>query len=78
MLDLVGNPEDRFSHNKAHYSGFSTITCDVGSHNSLIEELHIEPRCEKTGLRGFRPGPTQTRLYSYRRLLEALNFIFRK
>ena len=21
-----------------------------------------EPRCEKTGLRGFRPGPTQTRL----------------
>ena len=31
----------------------------------------IEPRCEKTGLRGFRPGPTQTRLYSHRRLLEA-------
>ena len=25
-----------------------------------------EPRCEKTGLRGFRPGPTQTGLYSYR------------
>ena len=23
-----------------------------------------EPRCEKTGLRGFRPGPTQTGLYS--------------
>ena len=30
-----------------------------------------EPRCEKTGLRGFRPGPTQSRLYSYRRWLEA-------
>ena len=30
-----------------------------------------EPRCEKTGLRGFRPGPTQTRLYSHRRWLEA-------
>ena len=30
----------------------------------------IEPRCEKTGLRGFRPGPTQTRLYSHRRWLE--------
>ena len=26
-----------------------------------------EPRCEKTGLRGFRPGPTQTGLYSHRR-----------
>ena len=29
-----------------------------------------EPRCEKTGLRGFRPGPTQTGLYSHRRWLE--------
>ena len=26
-----------------------------------------EPRSEKTGLRGFQPGLTQTRLYSYRR-----------
>ena len=30
----------------------------------------IEPRSEKTGLRGFRPGPTQTGLYSHRRWLE--------
>ena len=30
-----------------------------------------EPRSEKTGLRGFRPGPTQTGLCSYRRWLEA-------
>ena len=32
-----------------------------------------EPRCEKTGLRGFRPGPiyTQTALYSHRRWLDA-------
>ena len=37
-----------------------------------------EPRCEKTGLRGFRPGPTQTGLYSHRRWLEAGNFGFRK
>ena len=29
-----------------------------------------EPHCEKTGLRGFRPGPTQTKLYSYTRWLE--------
>ena len=26
-----------------------------------------EPRCEKTGLRGFRPGPTQTGLHNHRR-----------
>ena len=31
----------------------------------------FEPRFEKTGLRGFRPGPTQTGLYSHRRCLEA-------
>ena len=30
------------------------------------EGLINEPRCEKTGLRGFRPGPTQTELYSHR------------
>ena len=30
-----------------------------------------ESRCEKPGLRGFRPGPTQTRLYSQRSCLEA-------
>ena len=39
--------------------------------------LPNEPRCEKTGLRGFRPGPTQTGLYSQRRSLEAWNFGFR-
>ena len=33
--------------------------------------LPYEPRCEKTGLRGFRPGPTQTGLYKHTRLLEA-------
>ena len=31
----------------------------------------FEPRCEKTGLLGFRPGLTQTRLFSHRRWLEA-------
>ena len=30
-----------------------------------------EPRREKTGLLGFRPGPAQTGLYSHRRWLEA-------
>ena len=31
----------------------------------------FEPRCEKTGLRGFRPSPTQTELYSHRRWLKS-------
>ena len=36
-----------------------------------VSQLIYEPRCEKTGLQGFQPGPTQTRLYSHRRWLEA-------
>ena len=50
--------------------------------NSLLNCLHYlspetelvriyEPRREKTGLRGFRPGPTQTGLYKLRKELEA-------
>ena len=37
-----------------------------------------EPRHEQTGLWGFRPGLTQTNLYSHRSRLEALNFGFKK
>ena len=33
--------------------------------------LTYEPRCEKTCLLGFRPDPTQTRLYNHRIWLEA-------
>ena len=36
----------------------------------LCQTLY-EPRSEKTGLWGFRPGQTQTRLYSHRRWLES-------
>ena len=36
-----------------------------------VKTRRIEPRSEKTGLRGFRPGPTQIGLYSYRKRLEA-------
>ena len=45
---------------------------------TILAATSYEPRCEKTGLRGFRPGPTQTRLYSHSRLLEVRNFGFRK
>ena len=53
VSDLVGNPEDSFSHDVA-------------------QKLEIyEPRCEKTGLPGFRPGPTQIGLYIHKRWIEA-------
>ena len=43
--------------------------------NLLI--LIIEPVREKTNNLGFRPGLTQTGLYSHRRWLEAGNFVFK-
>ena len=41
---------------------------------AVIGVIHVslnEPRSEKTGLRGFLPGPTQTGLYNHTRSLEA-------
>ena len=37
----------------------------------------FEPMHEKTNILGFRPGPTQTGLYSHRKWLEPGNFGFR-
>ena len=45
--------------------------------STFFSVLSFEPRREKTGLRGFRPGPTQTGLYKLRKELEASNFGFK-
>ena len=81
MSDLVGNPDDRFSHNEAHMFVaerqcvlmlyFSKINLLCAYWDICGTVVKYEPRCEKTGLRGFRPGPTQTRLYNHTRWLEA-------
>ena len=42
-------------------SGIEWFTITSASFRGIL----IEPRSEKTGLRGFRPGPTQTGLYSH-------------
>ena len=39
------------------------LVCDC----ILLPKNTFESRCEKTGLRGFRPGPTQIRLSNHRR-----------
>ena len=44
----------------------------------IASHTFSQPRHDKICLRGFRPGQTQTGLYSDRRWLEALNFGFRK
>ena len=49
---------------------FWGILSPVGLLLCFISEVY-EPRSKKTGLQGIRPGPTQTRLYGYRRWLEA-------
>ena len=46
--------------------------------DSMGRKTGSEPVHEKTNNLGFRPGPTQTGLYSHRRWLEAGNFGFRK
>ena len=57
---LKCDPSDKF-----------TLLIDSFSCTPIGADTFIEPRSEKTGLRGFRPGPTQTMLYNHRRLLEA-------
>ena len=44
----------------------------------VLYHKKYEPVHEKTNNLGFRPGPTQTRLYSHRIWLEAGNFGFTK
>ena len=54
----------------AHKHSSTLLFCDVfvtprsTKDVTSISKIY-EPRCEKTGLRGFRPGPTQTGLYSH-------------
>ena len=48
-------------------------TFSLGADPYILDKsaTEYEPRCEKTGLRGFLPGPIQTGLYTHRRWLEA-------
>ena len=59
-----------------HINKISFVVTGINLLNSLsgVQTPHtviIEPRSEKTGLRGFRSAPTQTWLYNHRRWLEA-------
>ena len=55
----------------AAQDGLSLTRSEILKTFFLVTSYKNEPRCEKAGLRGFRPGPTQTGLYSHRRWLEA-------
>ena len=91
MSDLVVNPKTGFltSRLNCHQPFIKPcLTNGLSHHYNLDDYIFVfrgirsnfsfEPRCEKTGLLGFRPGPTQTRLCSHRRWLQTWNFVFRK
>ena len=66
ILIIIGTPLKKDTLN--------TNSCSTGISGGSFQfskGRQFEPRCEKTGLLGFRPGPTQTGLYSHRRWLEA-------
>ena len=77
VLDLVGNREGKFSPDAAHFFSLTlhlyliSAKCNNVTQYNCKAKHKNEPRCEKTGLQGFRPGRTQTGLYSHRRWLEA-------
>ena len=59
----------RFKLNPGPFSSEFDALSTITSPHTL--GLEYEPRREKTGLRGFRPGQTQTGLYKLRKELEA-------
>ena len=67
---LLLHQKERFSQDEANISVILQLA-NPPIHRHIRKSSIDEPRCEKTGLRGFLPGPTQIRLYSHRRWLEA-------
>ena len=68
----VPHPIEGFKLGRIVDIGSDLITIEpFDAPGSVSYYIPYEPRSEKTGLRGFRPGPTQTGLYSDRRWLEA-------
>ena len=76
FLEGISSPSGMGKTTSLVFSLRNTVGCLVNALkifevNQKYEYALNEPRCEKTGLRGFRPALTQTGLYSHRRWLEA-------
>ena len=77
VWDIEGSEEYTLIHHSVYteYSlyllvwDFWSIEKDITDIACWLYNIQVsyEPRCEKTGLQGVRPGPTQTKLYSHRR-----------
>ena len=73
-LQLALLCQARFNHSHGLKCQLAVSVMTLMSHYII----KFEPRCEKNGLRGLRPGLTLTKLYNHRRWLGAENFGFRK
>ena len=70
-LEKTLNYLHKFLQNQQIQYGIFVVEMVCFSSKYFKYNTPFEPRSEKTGLRGFRPGPTQTGLYSHTRWLEA-------
>ena len=59
------------SQSEVHYSKYRQRWIKTCLQCLYLSSFKNEPRSEKTGLRGFRPRPTQTGLYNHTGWLEA-------
>ena len=71
LVEKVGDVKNGAGCQEALSCIAEATSLEFVSSQVFITPDNIEPRREKTGLRGFRPGLTQTELYSHRKRLEA-------
>ena len=72
VLPKNGSPHCECADGYAKDRHHKCVPCVQGTGPGTNERgATYEPRHEKKQRSGFRPGPTQTRLYSHRRWLEA-------
>ena len=69
VLLITGIFTQSYGHSEYNYKAHFPMNIHMVM--MMNRKVLYEPHCGKTGLRGFRRGPTQTGLYSQRRWLEA-------
>ena len=71
LYEVCGNPELVILCSSSMVDEGQLSMCSGHAKRMVVYRLSFESRREKTGLRGFQPGPTQTGLFSHRSRLEA-------
>ena len=72
---LVGNPEDRFSHNEAKIQSSDLATLlSLQTDTEIESQFLYESRCEKTGFSGFLTRCDTNRAVQPREMARGLKF----